>query len=70
MQYWMKVRLWIDVFGMLTKRISMDVKHNQMHVFKSDRGALSAKDERETLLTTRSSSEKLFFSVVLMTGDS
>ena len=27
----MKVQLWIDVFGMLTKRISMDVKHNQMH---------------------------------------
>ena len=30
----------------------------QKHLFKSDRGALSAKDERETLLTTRSSSEK------------
>ena len=27
-------------------------------VFKSDRGALSVKDEREMLLTTRSSSEK------------
>ena len=37
-------------------------------LFKSDRGALSAKDERETLLTTRSSSEKLFFSVVLTSG--
>ena len=37
-------------------------------VFKSDRGALSAKDERETLLTTRSSSEKLLFSVVLTSG--
>ena len=39
-------------------------------MFKSDRGALSVKDEREMLLTTRSSSEKLFFSVVLMSGDS
>ena len=38
------------------------------HLFKSDRGALSAKDERETLLTTRSSSEKLLFSVVLTSG--
>ena len=28
MQYLMKVRLWIDAFGMLTKRISMSVKHN------------------------------------------
>ena len=37
-------------------------------VFKSDRGALSAKDERETLLTTCSSSEKLIFSVVLTSG--
>ena len=38
-------------------------------VFKSDRGALSAKDERETLLTTRSSSEKfILFSVVLTSG--
>ena len=37
-------------------------------LFKSDRGALSAKDERETLLTTRSSSEKLLFSVVLTSG--
>ena len=27
-------------------------------MFKSDRGALSAKELRETLLTTRSSSEK------------
>ena len=36
-------------------------------LFKSDRGALSAKDARETLLTTRSSSEKLF-SVVLTSG--
>ena len=34
-------------------------------VFKSDRGALSAKDERETLLTTRSSSEKFILSLVL-----
>ena len=40
----------------------------QSYVFKSDRGALSAKDERETLLTTRSSSEKLLFSVVLTSG--
>ena len=39
-----------------------------MLLFKSDRGALSAKDERETLLTTRSSSEKLLFSVVLTSG--
>ena len=40
-----------------------------MVVFKSDRGALSAKDERETLLTTRSSSEKfILFSVVLTSG--
>ena len=37
-------------------------------MFKSDHGALSAKDERETLLTTRSSSEKLLFSVVLTSG--
>ena len=38
-------------------------------LFKSDRGALSAKDERETLLTTRSSSEKLLlFSAVLTSG--
>ena len=37
-------------------------------LFKSDRGALSAKDERETLLTTRSSSEKFLFSVVLTSG--
>ena len=27
-------------------------------MFKSDHGALSAKDERKTLLTTRSSSER------------
>ena len=27
----MKVQLWIDAFGMLTKRISMNVKHNLKH---------------------------------------
>ena len=32
-------------------------------MFKSDRGALSAKESRETLLTTRSSSKK--FTLVL-----
>ena len=35
-----------------------------IQLFKSDRGALSAKESRETLLTTRSSSEK-FYSLVL-----
>ena len=39
-------------------------------MFKSDRGALSAKDEHETLLTTCSSSKKFALVVVLMTGDS
>ena len=31
MQCQMKVQLWIDVFGMLTKQISMNVKHNLKH---------------------------------------
>ena len=39
--------------------IGKDLFEIRTLVFKSDRGALSAKDERETLLTTRSSSEKL-----------
>ena len=39
-------------------------------LFKSDRGALSVKESRETLLTTRSSSEKFTFGVVLTSGDS
>ena len=40
-------------------------KHFCAYLFKSDSGALSAKDERETLLTTRSSSEKFILSLVL-----
>ena len=44
---------------------------NVVMLFKSDRGALSVKELREALLTTRSSSERsLLFSVVLMSGDS
>ena len=35
MPYWMKVRLWIDTSGMLTKRISMNIKHNQKHAESS-----------------------------------
>ena len=31
MQYLMKVRLWKDSFVMLTKQISMNVKHNLKH---------------------------------------
>ena len=31
MRYWMKVWLWIDAFSMLTKRISMSVRHNPKH---------------------------------------
>ena len=30
-RYLMKVRLWTDAFGMLTKRISTSVKHNPKH---------------------------------------
>ena len=51
-----------------TENITIDSLVRLCVVFKSDRGALSAKDERETLLTTRSSSEKLLFSVVLTSG--
>ena len=45
-------------------------KNYKRPLFKSDRGALSAKESREMLLTTRSSSERSFYSVVLMSGDS
>ena len=69
---------WVDQVSMRTKRMQLTnlcgagcLQQRSRGLFKSDRGALSAKDERETLLTTRSSSEKFtLFSVVLTTGDS
>ena len=66
---------WVDQVSMRTKRMQLTnlcgagcLQQRSRGLFKSDRGALSAKDERETLLTTRSSSEKFLFSVVLMSG--
>ena len=66
---------WVDQVSMWTKRMQLTnlcgagcLQQRSRGLFKSDRGALSAKDERETLLTTRSSSEKLLFSVVLTSG--
>ena len=66
---------WVDQVSMRTKRMQLTnlcdagcLQQRSRGLFKSDRGALSAKDERETLLTTRSSSEKLLFSVVLTSG--
>ena len=65
---------WVDQVSMRMKRMQFTnlcgagcLQQRSRGLFKSDRGALSAKDERETLLTTRSSSEKLF-SVVLTSG--
>ena len=66
---------WVDQVSMQMKRMQLTnlcgagcLQQRSRGLFKSDRGALSAKDERETLLTTRSSSEKLLFSVVLTSG--
>ena len=66
---------WVDQVSMRMKRMQFTnlcgagcLQQRSRGLFKSDRGALSAKDERSTLLTTRSSSEKLLFSVVLTSG--
>ena len=68
---------WVDQVSMRMKRMQLTnlccagcLQHRSRGQFKSDRGALSAKESREMLLTTRSSSEKFTFSVVLTTGDS
>ena len=60
--------LWFSLKNVLTHNRHRNHEKRGKRLFKSDRGALSAKDERETLLTTRSSSEKLLFSVVLTSG--
>ena len=70
---------WVDQVSMQMKRMQFAnlcgagcLQQRSRGLFKSDRGALSAKELRETLLTTRSSSRErsLLFSVVLTSGDS
>ena len=56
---------WVDQVSMRMKRMQLTnlcgagcSQQRSRGLFKSDRGALSAKESRETLLTTRSSSER------------
>ena len=56
---------WVDQVSMRTKRMQFAnlcgagcLQQRSRGLFKSDHGALSMKESRETLLTTRSSSEK------------
>ena len=56
---------WVDQVLMRTKRMQLTnicgagcLQQRSRGLFKSDCGALSIKESRETLLTTRSSSEK------------
>ena len=61
---------WVDQVSMRMKRMQFAnlcgagcLQQRSRGLFKSDRGALSVKESRETLLATRSSSEK--FALVL-----
>ena len=63
---------WVDQVSMQMKRMQFAnlcgagcLQQRSRGLFKSDRGALSAKESRETLLTTRSSSEKFTLLLVL-----